>query len=392
MTGSDFRILRPERSVVVWGISFGLWILLAFITSMSIRQLYRAKGNVMPFGEALALECSQVVPYAPLTPLVLGLALRYPVGKSNWVRRSILYLAAGVAFCLAHITMRGVTPYGMWDPKTRAWYSAAWDYQAHRIKFRWPVFEDLFFMNIVDDITGTFVPIALVAHMLSYYSNLRDRERRAAELEAQLTKANLQALKSRLQPHFLFNTMHSISGLMLTDTHSADAMMTRLSELLRMSLDDGAEDLTTLTRELEFVSAYLDIEKMRFGERLAVVLDIAPETLDALVPHLFLQPLVENAVQHGVAQLISSGVIQISSRLEGDSLFVRIRDNGPGLDQFNGSRRKVGIGIGSSRDRLRTLYGDHQSLTFSTPSGGGTEAVIRIPFQQAFDPRSRACP
>jgi len=172
---------------------------------------------------------------------------------------------------------------------------------------------------------------------------------------------------------------------MFTDVQAADAMMTRLSELLRMSLEDGADQITTLNRELEFVNGYLEIEKIRFGERLAVELDISPETLDAQVPHLVLQPLVENAIQHGIAKLSSKGELRISSRQAGDRLLLTIVNNGPGFDGHDESTSKAGFGIAASRERLHTLYGQNQSLNFRIPPNGGTEVTIRMPFRPNLD-------
>jgi two-component system, LytTR family, sensor kinase len=161
--------------------------------------------------------------------------------------------------------------------------------------------------------------------------------------------------------------------------------MSRLSELLRMSFEDGTEQITTLNRELEFVNGYLEIEKMRLGERLAIDLDISPETLDAQVPHLLLQPLVENAIQHGVAKLSSGGNIRISSRQDGRSLWLTILDNGPGCNCPNGTAPQLGVGIRASQERLETLYGEHQNFTFGVPKNGGTEVTIRIPFRPTMD-------
>lgn len=135
-------------------------------------------------------------------------------------------------------------------------------------------------------------------------------------------------MKSQLQPHFLFNTMHSISALMLTDVNAADRMMSRLSDLLRMSLESAGTQITTLNRELEFVHCYLDIEKVRFEERLHVIFDIAPETLDAQVPHLLLQPLVDNAVKHGISKVPGGGEIRITVSTQNGELKLKIEDNG----------------------------------------------------------------
>src|SRR5208282_1999087 len=149
------------------------------------------------------------------------------------------------------------------------------------LRVHWPKLRTLYVSSVFDDITDAYVPVVFIGYAVSYYQRLREREIRTSELEVQLAKSHLQVLKSQLQPHFLFNTLHSISALMLTDVRAADKMMTRLSDLLRMTLDSNATQITTLSHELEFVAGYLEIEKVRFEERLSVVLDIAPDTLDA---------------------------------------------------------------------------------------------------------------
>ena len=329
--------------------------------------------------EAAGMQFSQMLPFAFLTPFVFVLVDRYPIQRQNWIRRSLLYLAGGLIFTAGHVALRGITPYGVWDSKSRVWRSPIWDYEAHRVHLQWSVFEGMFLENAFDDVTSSYFPVLLMAYVLSYYSRLAEREKLTANLEAQLTKANLHALKSQLQPHFLFNTMHSISSLMFTDAAAADRMMSRLSELLRISLEES-EQITTLNRELEFVSGYLEIEKMRFGERLTVLLDISADTLDVQFPHLLLQPFVENAVQHGISRLSARGKIEISSRRNGQNLYVTVRDNGPGFSVVEGSPPKLGVGIKVSQERLRTLYGANHILAFGSESAGGSEVTIRIPF------------
>lgn len=372
--------LSPKRWRFIWLMSFAVWTFLGFLATASVTELYRGQGSGLAFTEAAMMEFSQLLPFAPLTPFVFLLVGHYPIRRRNWVRRSLLYTAGGFVFTAGHIVMRGLTPYGVFDSKMRVWRSAFWDYSAHTVDIQWQLLQRMFFVNAFDDITGTYLPIILIAYVVSYYSKLRDRDRQAAQLETQLAKANLRALKSQLQPHFLFNTMHSISALMFTDVNAADTMMSRLSDLLRMSLEDGAEQLTTLNRELEFVNGYLAIEKVRLGDRMEVHLDISPETLDAQVPHLLLQPLVENAVQHGIGHLSSRGEISISSRQNGHQLLLTIRDNGPGFEGTDGTHNS-GVGISASRERLRTLYGQDQKLNFRIPPNGGTEVTIRIPFR-----------
>jgi two-component system LytT family sensor kinase len=379
----DLKLPFAYKTWRIWLVSFGLWGFIACAGAVSITEYYRSMGKPMKFTDILALECSAILPYALLTPLVFTLAARYPVRRENWIRRSMLHLAAGLVFSALHVGMRGLTPYAAWDAKTESWHSAMWDSQAHRFRIRWRVLQSLFLSNVVDDISGAYVPIVLVADVISFYEKAREREQRTSQLEAQLAKANLQALKSRLQPHFLFNTMHSISALMLTDVHAADKMMTRLSDLLRMNLENDREQITHLSRELELVNGYLEIEKIRFGDRLNVVLDIADDTLDAQVPHLLLQPLVENAVRHGIAQLATKGEVRLVSRHEGDTLQLAVMDNGPGFESFDTSYSKSGLGLRATQERLQTLYGENQYLNVRTLAGGGVEVSVRIPFHEA---------
>lgn len=374
-----------NRPFLVWVVSFGVWTFVTLAATGSIYEFYRSTGGSMPFLNLLGLECSQILTYFPLTPFVFAFAIRYPVQRGNWMQRSLLYLAGGLTFSVAHIILRGLTPYAYWDAQIHGWVSAIWDSQAHVFRIQWYIFEQLFFRNVVDDITGTYVPIVLIAHAVSYYRRFRERELRTSQLETQLAKAHLKALKSQLEPHFLFNTLHSISSLMLTDVTAADQMMTLLSDLLRMSLASNGAQITTLSGELEFVNGYLEIEKIRFEDRLKVVLDIAPDTLDARVPHLLLQPLVENAVRHGISRLSSGGEIRIASSHDDRSLHLRVTDNGPGLAESADVSPQGGLGLGATRERLRTLYGNDQEIDIRNAAKGGVEVYLRIPF--CVDPR-----
>jgi len=246
-------------------------------------------------------------------------------------------------------------------------------------------------MNVVDDITGTFGPIVLIAHAVSYYRQYRDRELRASQLESQLAKAHLHSLKTQLQPHFLFNTMHSISALMLTDVEAADRMITRLADLLRMNLESAGTQITTLSRELDFVNCYLEIEKVRFEERLTSAFDIEPETLDAQVPLLLLQPLVDNAVKHGISRMTKGGEIHIVTYLQDGDLKLEVRDNGPGLDESSPARGS-GLGLKLTRERLEVLYGENQSVEVTCPAGGGVSVLVSIPFRAARETDTKPSP
>ncbi|HZW96091.1 MAG TPA: DUF1272 domain-containing protein [Candidatus Eremiobacteraceae bacterium] len=366
------------RPAIVWAFSFGLWTFVALAYAITIYQLYRSTGGSMSFLSVLGLQSSQVLTYIPLTPFVFALANRYQVQRSNWAERTLVLLAGGLVFTVAQVALRGLTPYAFWDPRVKDWVSAVWDSQAHTFRIHWYVYRTLFLSSVVDDVVTTYLPIVLIAHVVSYYQRFRERELRTSQLQAQLVKARLQALKSQLQPHFLFNTLNSISALMLTDVEAADRMITRLGDLLRISLETAGTQMTTLSRELEFVNCYVEIEKVRFEERLKVSIDVAPETLDASVPHLLLQPLVDNAIKHGISRLVAGGEIRISATADDADLHLEVRDNGPGVREV-APFPSNGVGLRITRERLETIYGQHQSVELLTLPEGGAVARVSIP-------------
>jgi two-component system LytT family sensor kinase len=387
-TGDEDEVVQVrDRPGPIWAVAFAVWTFISLAATATIYQLYRRFNGGIGLGQIAGMEFSQVLTYAPLTPLVFALAVRYPLQRGNWVKRSLLHLAAGLVFTLVHISLRAATPYGYWDPASRQWTSAIWDSHAHAFRAPWVVLRSMFLGSVVDDVTGAYVPIVLVAHAVSYYRRFRERELRATQLEGQLAKAHLQRLKSQLQPHFLFNTMHSISALMLTDVNAADRMMCRLSDLLRISLETADTQITTLNRELEFVSCYLEIEKVRFEERMKVIFDIAPETLDAQVPHLLLQPLVDNAVKHGISKVSVGGEIRITVRRQDNELQLQIKDNGPGVRK-TGTLATNGLGLRITRERLESLYRQNQSLELVSPPEGGVTIRVCIPFRLQSDERT----
>ncbi len=379
----EVKIGINTRPWLIWAMSFGFWTLIAMAGSVTMYQFERLRGFPVAFRSMIALQLSQTLTYAPLTPFVLALARRYPVQRGVVGRRALLYFGGALVFTMAHVVLRGLT-YPVWDTGIKG-YASVWGSGVHALRLRWDLLESLFFQNVIDDITGTYLPIVLIAHVVSYYQRFRERELRSSQLQTQLAKSHLQTLKSQLQPHFLFNTMHSISALMLTDVQAADRMMTRLSDLLRMSLEASGTQITTLSRELEFLNCYLEIEKVRFEERLTVALNIAPETLDAQVPHLLLQPLVDNAVKHGISKLYDGGEIQISASAEGPELQLEVKDNGPGMGQPDGPPR-TGLGLKVTRERLEALYGQEQSMELLNSPEGGAAVRICIPFTKPDKP------
>src|SRR5688500_14945499 len=230
-----------------------------------------------------------------------------------------------------------------------------------------------------------YFAVLAITHAVDFFAWRRDQRidearlaARSARLETQLARTELQILRSQLDPHFLFNALHVISELVHVDPTRADRMVARLGGLLRMSAALAQAGDVALRKELEFVNAYLEIQEARFGERLSVTCDVDAATLDAAVPSLVIQPLVENAIRHGTSRRAGAGHVEIVTRRVGTSLVIEVLDDGPGLraDQVPDE----GIGIGHTRARLAQLYGAEGALDLEPRAGGGTAARIRLPF------------
>jgi len=223
---------------------------------------------------------------------------------------------------------------------------------------------------------AVYAGFVLAWHAAIYYREARDRQLKALELESLLHQAQLQALRSQLNPHFLFNALHSIAELVHENPALAERLIVRLGELLRQVLQSSTHQEVPLAEELDFIRGYVDIEQMRLGDRLRVEWDVPAELLAARVPSLILQPLVENAIQHGIAPTSRPGVLTIRARREDQSLLLEIRDTGPGMAQ--GIERRLGIGLTNTSARLRRLYGDQQKLELI--GDDGLLVIVRIPF------------
>lgn len=363
--------LRGRKSVwMTWLISYGIWIFLAFMAGFSMYRFnllfWKPSASLW---EEVRLPLINYLIFATFTPVLLQISLRYPIERSNWRGRSLLYCGGALVFATGHAFVRMLV-YPVIDPMTK-----------HAFPVGWSLFGRLFLYNFLDDCIAVYLPVVAIAHVLWYYHEFRDRDLRASQLETRLAQTQLRALKSQLQPHFLFNTLHSISTLMLTNVQAADTMLVRLSDLLRMSLENNTVQETTLNREMQFVNGYLEIEKMRFGDRLHVRCDVHPDTLDARVPHLLLQPLVENAIRHGASRRAECGEVWIVATRRDDDLHIEVGDNGPGFSPNPEWNAKHGLGLNSTRERLRLFYGDRQRLDIHSALGRGTSISVQLPFR-----------
>jgi LytS/YehU family sensor histidine kinase len=248
----------------------------------------------------------------------------------------------------------------------------------------WRNYTLLSYLTQLDWLLMTYLFLIGVAYALAYRRESESRALNASQLETRLVEAQLQALQRQLHPHFLFNTLHAISALMHRDVDAADRTLMRLSDLLRMSLENSGQQEIPLHAELDFLAKYLQIEQTRFADRLVVRYDIQPETLETLVPNLILQPLVENSIKHGIAKKAGPGHIDVSARREGDKLLLEVRDDGVGLPDDAFTAFQKGIGVSTTRARLQYLFGADYRFEFHRQSDG-LAVVVGIPWRSAVD-------
>lgn len=362
-----------SRSRLKWGIIVGFW---TFFGLLNASQLYfgvRMEGIHLPFWRVIGVNLLGWWPWILFTPIVLSLARRFPVERGTWWRVLPVHLFACLISWVLHFaffTYIGI----VWSP---------WGPPRTPRSF-WDMFVGRAMSEFHLDLT-IYAATLGVSYAVSYYSRFREREFRAAQLEGQLAQAQLQTLKMQLQPHFLFNTLNGIAGLVRDSRNKAAVdMLAGLSDLLRYTLENAGKQEVPLKEELEFLELYLDIQQMRFSDRLTVDMRVAPETLDAVVPNLILQPLVENAIRHGISRRTAAGTVGVSAERDGGLLRLTIFDDGPGLRRDDGAKPVEGVGLSNTRARLAQLYGDRHRFTLSERKGGGVEVTLVIPFRRSI--------
>lgn len=343
-----------------WPLGFFFWTLLGLSFASQFYMASAQAGREVSWGQAISYSLGDWYVFAALSVLVLPLARRFHFEAGHRAQSVVAHLAGGVSFSLAYMVIRA------WVGQ---WQSGATFADAFRL-----LLVKTWHFNLL-----VYCVLVAVGLAFGYYHKYRERERHASELEKHLAKAKLQALQMQLNPHFLFNTLHSISALMHRDVEAADGMVMRLGDLLRAALDGSDHQEVTLREELAFLQRYLEIEKIRFGDRLVVTMNIAPETLEARVPNLILQPLVENAIRHGIEPHARPGRIELHARREADQLALEVSDNGGGLKNHDPDQE--GVGLSNTRARLRELYGQAHRFDLGSAPGRGLRVQLTFPFR-----------
>ena len=347
------------------------WTFLGCYSSVQAHISSALAGKPITWKKAFSWELTYVYLACLLTPTVLALARRFPLERRHWFRNLLVHLAAMPVFsAIVKIT---------WDliispPDSYLHTGFTFAKMLHSI------------VEASDFGSILYGLIVLMHYASEYYRRYQRELVRAAALQTQLAQAQVRTLKMQLHPHFLFNTLNSISALIQDDPEGAEAMIARLSDLLRKALDSSGAEEIPLRQEVEFLNLYLEIERIRFEERLQVEFDIDEEAENALVPNMLLQPLVENAIRHGIANRPRDGKIQISARRRGRDLLLKIADNGAGIPPLEIFSLKEGVGLASTRGRLERLYGYGQRLQLEPAAEGGMIARIVLPFATEHTP------
>jgi two-component system, LytTR family, sensor kinase len=358
---SDERIGLPWRPFLV--VLSGL----ALMTALQLLLAFKwVRGSDLAVREALLSGAATWYPWILLAPGVFWVCGRFRFDADNWLRSAAVHVPASFVFGTVWTLIRWGCSFIPWvDEKPLPIERVAIGHLYMWLLAYW----------------------LLVGFHEAWrnYRRFTRGELRASQLEARLAQAQLEVLKGQLHPHFLFNTLHAISTLIHRDPEAADEMLAQLSDLLRMTLATVGVQEVPLQQELEFLRRYLDIQQTRFADRLRVVVDVPPDTLDVNVPNQVLQPLVENAIHHGIDARRGDGLVEIRARTEGDMLRLEVRDDGPGLKAASEapSPRGTGIGLSNTRARLHELYGPQSALELANYPAGGTLVSLLIPLRRA---------
>jgi hypothetical protein len=348
--------------------ALGVFAILTAVGLLAAIELYvglYGAEPVKPFRYYLVWTLSTAWSWLSVFPLIVWCTRRWPFEKGRWVRA----LAGHAVGFLLVASLQNLVDSCLTITGYTLFYSAN--------LFGLLYLTDQMFLSGMAGAPVPFTVIAGLIHGARYYRKYKERELTASRLENALTLAHLQSLRARLNPHFLFNTLNAIGALSRKDPEATNRMITPLCALLRRSLESDGRQVVALREELGFVSDYLDIEKVRFPDRLSVAYDVPSDLLDLPVPNLVLQPLAENAVRHGITPRSAAGLVTVRARRDGDSMELAVEDDGAGLPKWG--HVEEGHGLGLTRERLRVLYGQGASLEVVPRPEGGVRATVRVP-------------
>jgi two-component sensor histidine kinase len=348
-----------------WAFIVGGWTVYGLLSSAQQLMGSTFNGKPMPWSMALSLMMPLAMLWALATPGILWLGRRFPFHGGRWRSAVAVHLVASLTFIfLADLAYAWHSSNVMPGPPTAPTVLSG----AFRLFIVWVLSDGLLYWTVLS-----------IGYAVDHYSRYRERELAASQLETQLVQADLRTLRMQLHPHFLYNALHTIAALVRTgDQKNAVRVTAGLGALLRRMLDEARDQEVSLRQELDFIRSYLEIEQLRFPDRLTVEIDSPPEMLEAMVPQFILQPLVENAIRHGIAPHRTAGTIGITAEPAGSHLRLTVRDDGAGLPA---ERPPFGVGLSNTRARLAGLYGEGGWLELRNLAGAGLEAVVEFPLR-----------
>jgi two-component system, LytTR family, sensor kinase len=353
-----------------WGVLFAIYTVIC-VAELEYRYLDDlSRQRVGTFGMRLLEEATGVYSVFLLLPLVLLFARYYLFRCHGWLRRVAWHISGAVVFSFLHTTLMALSRHFI------APLVGFGPYDYGIMSYRYP-------MEFSNDFMGYTITV-LAYYAFERYRLAQAEKLAAAELQTKLAQAQLENLRLQLQPHFLFNTLNTISAVMYEDVHAADAMITQLSELLRLTLRASRADEIPLAEELEITRLYMDLMQKRFENKLRVTYSIEPALNNLLVPQLILQPLLENSLRHGMKAGGTAMELSVSAHRENGSLILQVADTGAGLGVTDpGGVFGKGVGLSNIRDRLAQLYGDGQQFSIANRPSGGAEVTLRVPLRTA---------
>ena len=360
---------RTRAAPRLWFLIFAAWLVPALLSGFNTYVQDRLEGRAADWHWVLFNSIDWLL-YAVLTPVVFRASRRFPLERPNLARHIALHVVGALGMCVAWAALGTLLRLGIFPDAAGASAQKVW------LGFVSWVFTTLPFG------VGVYFALVGIQHSFFYFAQARERETQSARLAAQLSEARLGALRMQLNPHFLFNSLNAITVLVRDgNTEAASRMLELLSDVLRQVLRTGDTHETALAREVEFLERYLAIEQVRFSDRLRPRIEIDPAVARAAVPRFLLQPLVENALRHGIARRADAGIVQVSGRREGGQLVLTVRDDGPGLPAAGDAGS--GVGLANTRARLAALYGGQATLEVDNAEGGGAIATVRLPYHEA---------
>ena len=364
----NLPIKGGRRRFVKWLGIWAVWTLFGLFFASQFALQNQLSPNPVSFWRILTWQLVSGYIWFAISPIILFLARKYPFDDGRWKTSVPIHLVACIAIALVQLLLDAFV-------LTRLGYPPNREFPSFLEAYKFFVLVNLHLSILI------YMGVVGIWSTYSYYQKYRERELHSSQLAARLAQSRLQVLKMQLHPHFLFNTLNAISELIYKDPESADRMLTDLSDLLRLSFENLEVQEIPLKQELEFLAKYLEIEQMRFHDRLTVDMNISPETLDASVPNMILQPLVENAIKHGIAPRSSGGRIDINAVRSNGHLQISVSDDGLGVPFGDFENLSEGVGLSNTRRRLRHLYGDRHRFELEKRDKGGLGVYLEIPFR-----------